>query len=166
MARAIFYTHQTSGACAGRCACDRRHQMEKTGFGDHPKRGWLIKLSHILGKHCFTRMLHQKSKIAYFIHTDLSQNYIYIIYIYIYIYIFIYIIRNVSKWKTTGASFININSAKTLSIDKRSTSSLTRTHVHIILLRSLVSRYRALFWCERLHITRRVIFMDCQRIKI
>ena len=25
-----FYTHQTSGACDGRCACDRTHQMEKT----------------------------------------------------------------------------------------------------------------------------------------
>ena len=30
MARAIFYTHQTIGACAGVCACDRTHQMEKT----------------------------------------------------------------------------------------------------------------------------------------
>ena len=26
----IFYTHQTSGACAGVCACDHTHQMEKT----------------------------------------------------------------------------------------------------------------------------------------
>ena len=32
MACAIFYTHQTSGACAGVCACDRTHQMEKTEF--------------------------------------------------------------------------------------------------------------------------------------
>ena len=31
MARAIFYTHQISGACAGVCSCDRTHQMEKTG---------------------------------------------------------------------------------------------------------------------------------------
>ena len=30
MARAIFYTHQTSGAYAGVCACHRTHQMEKT----------------------------------------------------------------------------------------------------------------------------------------
>ena len=29
-ARAIFYTHQTSGACAGLCAGNRMHQMEKT----------------------------------------------------------------------------------------------------------------------------------------
>ena len=29
MTRAIFYTHQTRGACAGVCACDRTHQMEK-----------------------------------------------------------------------------------------------------------------------------------------
>ena len=27
---AIFYTHQTSGMCAGVCMCDRLHQMEKT----------------------------------------------------------------------------------------------------------------------------------------
>ena len=33
MARAIFYTHQTSGECAGACVCDRTHQMEKTGLG-------------------------------------------------------------------------------------------------------------------------------------
>ena len=30
MACAIFYMHQTRGACAGVCACDRTHQMEKT----------------------------------------------------------------------------------------------------------------------------------------
>ena len=30
VARAIFDTHQTSAACAGVCACDRTHQMEKT----------------------------------------------------------------------------------------------------------------------------------------
>ena len=29
-ARAIFYTHQTSGACAGVCECDCTHQMNKT----------------------------------------------------------------------------------------------------------------------------------------
>ena len=29
MARATFYKHQTSGACAGLCTCDRTHQMEK-----------------------------------------------------------------------------------------------------------------------------------------
>ena len=29
MACVIFYTHQTSGACAGVCACERMHQMEK-----------------------------------------------------------------------------------------------------------------------------------------
>ena len=32
MACAIFYTHQTSGTCAGVCACDRTHQMKKTEF--------------------------------------------------------------------------------------------------------------------------------------
>ena len=26
----IFYTHETSGACAGVCACDHTHQTEKT----------------------------------------------------------------------------------------------------------------------------------------
>ena len=31
MARAIIYMHETSGACAGMCACDRMHKMEKTG---------------------------------------------------------------------------------------------------------------------------------------
>ena len=30
MACAIFYTHQTSCAYAGMCACDCTHQMEKT----------------------------------------------------------------------------------------------------------------------------------------
>ena len=30
MARAIFYTHQTTGACARVCACDLMHQMEMT----------------------------------------------------------------------------------------------------------------------------------------
>ena len=30
MARTNFYTHQTSGAFVGMCACDRTHQMEKT----------------------------------------------------------------------------------------------------------------------------------------
>ena len=30
MERTIFYTHQTSGACAGVCACNRTHQMERT----------------------------------------------------------------------------------------------------------------------------------------
>ena len=34
MVHAIFYTHQASGACAGMCACDRTHQMEKTGYWD------------------------------------------------------------------------------------------------------------------------------------
>ena len=29
----FFYTHQTSGECAGMCACDRTHQMDKTVFG-------------------------------------------------------------------------------------------------------------------------------------
>ena len=26
-----FYMHQTSGACAGQCACNRTHQMDKAG---------------------------------------------------------------------------------------------------------------------------------------
>ena len=30
MAREIFYTHQTKGACAVVCTCDCKHQMEKT----------------------------------------------------------------------------------------------------------------------------------------
>ena len=29
---AIFYTHQTSGMCAGVCACNCMHQMEKTAY--------------------------------------------------------------------------------------------------------------------------------------
>ena len=28
MAHAIFYSHQTSGACADMCMCNRMHQME------------------------------------------------------------------------------------------------------------------------------------------
>ena len=35
MARAIFYTLQTSGACAGVYECDCTHQMEKTTAADH-----------------------------------------------------------------------------------------------------------------------------------
>ena len=35
--RTIFYTHQTRGACAGVCACDRKHRMEKN-CGKNPKR--------------------------------------------------------------------------------------------------------------------------------
>ena len=31
MAVAIFYTHQTSGTCAGMCMCDHTHQMDKKG---------------------------------------------------------------------------------------------------------------------------------------
>ena len=34
MVHAISYTHQASGACAGMCACDCTHQMEKTGYWD------------------------------------------------------------------------------------------------------------------------------------
>ena len=30
MRHAVFYTHQTSGACAGVCTCKCTHQMEKT----------------------------------------------------------------------------------------------------------------------------------------
>ena len=30
MARATFYKHETSGTCAGSCACNRTHQMDKT----------------------------------------------------------------------------------------------------------------------------------------
>ena len=30
MARAIFHTHETSGACASVCPLDRTHQIEKT----------------------------------------------------------------------------------------------------------------------------------------
>ena len=30
LVRAVFYTHQTSDACSGACACDSKHQMEKT----------------------------------------------------------------------------------------------------------------------------------------
>ena len=29
VACATFYTHQTSGVCAGMCICDRTHQIEK-----------------------------------------------------------------------------------------------------------------------------------------
>ena len=35
MGSAIFYTHQTSDACAGVCACNRKHQMEKTARKVH-----------------------------------------------------------------------------------------------------------------------------------
>ena len=31
MVHAIFYLHQSSGVCAGACACNCTHQMEKTG---------------------------------------------------------------------------------------------------------------------------------------
>ena len=41
MVRAIFYTHQTSGACAGVCACDRTYQMERT---DKQQFNWIIKM--------------------------------------------------------------------------------------------------------------------------
>ena len=34
MVCAIFHTHQTSCACAGVCAYDRTHQIEKTGNTD------------------------------------------------------------------------------------------------------------------------------------
>ena len=37
MFRAIFYTHQTSGACAGMCARDQTHQMKK---GDIASNYW------------------------------------------------------------------------------------------------------------------------------
>ena len=30
---AIFYMHQTSGACAGVCACDCMHQLDKITRG-------------------------------------------------------------------------------------------------------------------------------------
>ena len=30
MARAIFNTHQSNGACTGVCACNRTHQIDKT----------------------------------------------------------------------------------------------------------------------------------------
>ena len=30
MVHATFYMHQTSGACAGMCACNHSHQMGKT----------------------------------------------------------------------------------------------------------------------------------------
>ena len=42
VARAIFYMHQTSGACAGECACDRTHQMEKIEMGL-----WLVDISYM-----------------------------------------------------------------------------------------------------------------------
>ena len=37
VARAIFYTHQTSGACTGVCSCDRTHLMDKTGMKTYTK---------------------------------------------------------------------------------------------------------------------------------
>ena len=40
---AIFYTHQTSGACAGVCACDRMHQIEKTAvIANMKQKTWRI----------------------------------------------------------------------------------------------------------------------------
>ena len=35
MARAIFYTHQVSGAYAGGCTCNHTHQMDKTAPYTH-----------------------------------------------------------------------------------------------------------------------------------
>ena len=58
MARAIFYTHQTSGVCAGMCACDRTHQIEKTEIWvAHLKKHMLQFLLHfsILTKNADTR---------------------------------------------------------------------------------------------------------------
>ena len=35
MACAIFYMHQTSGACTCVCVCNRSHQMEKSDIPPH-----------------------------------------------------------------------------------------------------------------------------------
>ena len=37
---AIFYTHQTCGAYAGLCVCDRTRHMEKTGDSTAKKKHW------------------------------------------------------------------------------------------------------------------------------
>ena len=42
MVRAIFYMHQTSGACAGVHTCDSTHQMKKTAFVSQRERNALI----------------------------------------------------------------------------------------------------------------------------
>ena len=46
MVYAIFYMHQTSGACAGVCKCNGMHQMEKSGV-DQPQRLGKIRLLYI-----------------------------------------------------------------------------------------------------------------------
>ena len=41
MVHAIFYMHQTSGASAGMCVCDRTHQLKKTAIVSQRKRNVL-----------------------------------------------------------------------------------------------------------------------------
>ena len=45
---AIFYMHQTSGACAGMCTCDHMHQMEKTAYEPSTKFWINIFLSNMV----------------------------------------------------------------------------------------------------------------------
>ena len=47
MGHAIFYTHQTSGACADMCACNCMHQMEKTG---RVGRSSILQLGYKIGQ--------------------------------------------------------------------------------------------------------------------
>ena len=49
MAHAIFYMHQTSGACAGVCACDHTHQMEKTDVEGHVRKKLNLNFMSLVG---------------------------------------------------------------------------------------------------------------------
>ena len=42
MAHAIFYMHQTSGACAGMRACDRMHQNGEDWFHESLAKGKIV----------------------------------------------------------------------------------------------------------------------------
>ena len=41
MVHAIFYMHQTSGASAGMCVCNRTHQLKKTAIVSQRKKNVL-----------------------------------------------------------------------------------------------------------------------------
>ena len=56
----FFYTHQTSGACAAMCACDRTHQTDQTVIGDSKK--FLFKKS-VTETHCNRLVNHWILKI-------------------------------------------------------------------------------------------------------
>ena len=49
MARAVSYMHQTSGACAGLCACDRTHEMEETVLDQENMHLFVYNMDILLG---------------------------------------------------------------------------------------------------------------------